>query len=215
MRRRRAFADRRVAGLLLGKRLREREWHDPLVLGLARGGVMVARAVAEMLDASLDVVVARKIGAPGRPEFGVGAVTARGRPTFDRRSLALLGLSPDDLEETCEAERDEARRRESRYLRGREPLPRTGRDVIVVDDGLATGVTARAALREVRDDAPRTLVLAVPVGAPDAAAGLKGDADEVVCLVEPQGFRSVGQWFHDFSQVTDEEVIELLGEDRP
>jgi predicted phosphoribosyltransferase len=215
MRRRRAFADRRVAGLHLGRRLREREWHDPLVLGLARGGVVVAHAVAEMLDAPLDVVVARKIGAPGRPEFGVGAVTAWGEPTFDERGLALLDLGPADFAETCEKERKEARRREALYLRGREPLPRTGRDVLVVDDGLATGVTARAALRSVRADGPRTIFFAAPVCAPDAVRGLKGDADEVLCLLEPHGFRAVGQWFLDFRQTSDEEVVELLEGGRP
>ncbi|HKS48430.1 MAG TPA: phosphoribosyltransferase family protein [Amycolatopsis sp.] len=215
MRRQRVFPDRRAGGLHLGERLREREWHDPLVLGLARGGVVVAHAVAELLEAPLDVVVARKIGAPGRPEFGVGAVTARGEPTYDKRSLALLGLDPADLTMTCERERAEARRREELYLRGRAPLPRAGRDVIIVDDGLATGVTARAALRAVREDGPRTLVFAAPVCAPDAAAGLKGDADEVDCLLAPQAFRAVGQWFADFAQTTDEEVIALLGGDLP
>jgi putative phosphoribosyl transferase len=210
MRRRRAFQDRWVAGLHLGERLRDRDWHDPLVLGLARGGVVVAKAVAEMLGAPLDVAVARKIGAPGRPEFGVGAVTAHGEPTFDERSLAMLSLSPSDLRETCQRERAEAQRREALYLHGREPLRRRDRDVIVVDDGLATGVTATAALRAVREDGPRTLVFAAPVCAPDAAPALKGDADEVVCLFEPPGFQAVGQWYSDFAQTSDEEVIDLL-----
>lgn len=211
MRQQREFPDRRVAGLRLGERLREREWRDPLVLGLARGGVVVGHAVAQVLGAPLDVVVARKIGAPGRSEFGVGAVTARGAPTFDARGLALLALEPADLIDISERERAEARRREALYLRGREPLPRAGRDLIVVDDGLATGVTARAALRALREDHPRTLVVGVPVCAPDAAAVLKGDADEVVCLFEPQEFCAVGQWYGDFVQTTDDEVVELLG----
>ncbi|HVW42306.1 MAG TPA: phosphoribosyltransferase family protein [Amycolatopsis sp.] len=207
----RAFPDRRAAGLHLGGLLRRRDWHDPLVVGLARGGMVVAYATAEVLGAPLDVAVARKIGAPGHPEFGIGAVTASGEVTYDKRTLAMLGLRPEDLVEACEAERAEARRREEVYLNGREPKPRTGRDVILVDDGLATGVTARAAARAMRADVPRALVFAAPVCAPDAAVTLKGDVDEVVCLLAPEEFRAVGQWYGNFDQTTDAEVIELLG----
>ncbi|MFD2418354.1 phosphoribosyltransferase [Amycolatopsis pigmentata] len=211
MNRLRPFPDRRVAGLHLGECLRGREWHDPLVLGLARGGVVVAHAVAETLDAPLDVLVARKIGAPGHPEFGVGAVTARSDPVFDERGLAALGLTPSDLAGTRDEEQAEACRREAVYLDGRGPLPRAGRDVIVVDDGLATGVTATAALREVREDLPRTLCFAAPVGSPDAFDVIAGDADEVICPLRPPDFRAVGEWFTDFRQITDEEVVALLG----
>ncbi len=205
------FPDRRTAGLHLGEQLRRR-WHDPLVLGLARGGVVVAHAVAQTLGAPLDVVVARKIGAPGQPEFGVGALTASGETIYDRRALRILGLRPEDLAETRAAEQAEARRREQAYLRGRAPEPRTGRDVILVDDGLATGVTARAAARAIQMDQPRTLVFATPVGAAEAVVGLKGDVDEVVCLLMPYELRAIGEWYGDFAQTTDDEVIELLGE---
>lgn len=211
MKRLRAFPDRRVAGLHLGESLRRREWHDPLVLGLARGGVVVAHAIAEVLDAPLDVLVARKIGAPEHPEFGVGAVTARGEPVFDERGLAAAGLMPSDLTGIRKEQQEEARRREALYSDGRDSLPRTGRDVLVVDDGLATGVTATAALREVRHERPRTLLFAVPVGAQEAIDVLTDDADEVICPLRPRGFRAVGQWFADFRQITDEEVVELLG----
>lgn len=211
MTRTRAFPDRRAAGLHLGARLRTRRWHDPLVLGLARGGVVVAHSVAETLGAQLDVAVARKIGAPGKPEFGVGAVTATGAPTYDERSLRLLGLHPDDLAERCEAERAEARRREEVYLGGRPPAPRESRDVLLVDDGLATGVTARAAARALHGDHPRSIVLAAPVCAPEAVVGLKDVVDEVVCLLAPEDLRAIGAWYADFSQTTDDEVVELLG----
>ncbi|HJQ45622.1 MAG TPA: phosphoribosyltransferase family protein [Amycolatopsis sp.] len=210
MRRFRAFPDRRVAGLHLGALLRQRQWHDPLVIGLARGGMVVAHATAEVLGAPLDVAVARKIGAPGHPEFGIGAVTASGEVTYDERTLAVLGLRPEDLARACAAEWAEARRREALYLDGREPRRRTGRDVILVDDGLATGVTARAAARALRADEPGSLVFAAPVCAPDAGANLKGDVDEVVWLLAPEEFRAVGQWYGNFDQTTDDEVIELL-----
>ena len=200
-----------MAGLHLGAQLREREWHAPLVLGLARGGVVVAHAAAEVLGAPFDVAVARKIGAPGHPEFGIGAITASGEVTYDERALSMLGLRPGDLVEACEAERAEARRREEVYLDGRDPRPRSGRDVILVDDGVATGVTARAAAQAVRAQAPHALVFAAPVCAPDAAVDLKRDVDEVVCLLAPEDFRAVGQWYGNFDQTSDEEVIELLG----
>ncbi|MTD58733.1 phosphoribosyltransferase [Amycolatopsis pithecellobii] len=211
MRRRRVFPDRRTAGLHLGAELRRRVWHDPLVLGLARGGVVVAHGVAEALGAPLDVAVARKIGAPGHPEFGVGAVTATGDATYAMRTLSALGISPGELVATRDAEQAEARRREEVYLRGRAPEPRAGRDVILVDDGLATGVTARAAASAIRAEGPRYLVFATPVGALDAVAGLKGDVDEVVCLLTPDELRAIGEWYADFTQTTDDEVIELLG----
>lgn len=187
------------------------EWHDPLVLGLARGGVVVAHAVAEALDAPLDVAVARKIGAPGQPEFGVGAVTARGDATYDARTLRALRLRPADLRESCEAEQAEARRREQVYLHGREPRPRAGRDVVLVDDGLATGVTARAAAHAIREERPRSLVFAAPVCVPEAATGLKADVDEVMCLLAPDDLRAIGEWYQDFAQTSDDEVVELLG----
>ena len=210
MRRRHEFRDRRAAGAQLGDLLRNREWHDPLVLGLARGGVVVGRAVADALRAPLDVAVARKIGVPGQPEFGVGAVTPDGPPYYDEHSLSVLGLRVEDLAGVCRAERAEARRRARLYQRDRPAQPREGRDLIVVDDGLATGVTARAALRALRRDRPRNLVFAVPVCAPDAAAAVKSDADEIVCVLAPHGFRSVGQWYADFRQTEDDEVVDLL-----
>lgn len=211
----RRFADRREAGARLGAYLRElARWElpgpDPVVLGLARGGVLVAAMVAEALGAPLDVAVARKIGAPGQPEFGVGAVTAEGPPYYDERTLAVLGLTPEDLRADCERERAEARRRLERYRDGRDPLPVAGRDLVLVDDGLATGVTARAALHELRRAGPRRLVFAAPVCARDSALALRGTADDVVCLAAPARMGGVSRWYRDFRQTTDGEVLAAL-----
>lgn len=204
----RAFADRRAAGRLLGAVLAREEWHSPVVLGLARGGVPVAYEVARVLRAPLGVRVARKIGAPGQPEFGLGAVTADGLPVYDERSLTALGLTADDLSATCERERAEARRRMELY--GRDLLSVENRDVIVCDDGLATGVTARAALRDERLRLPRRLVLAAPVCAPASAEELLVHVDDLRCLARPEPFWAVGQFYRDFRQTTDDEVIRLL-----
>jgi predicted phosphoribosyltransferase len=208
------FADRAEAGARLARRLADRSWSNPVVLGLARGGVPIAARVAEALDAPLEVAVARKIGAPGHPEFGVGAVTADGPPRYDERTLAALGLTPDDMREACERERAEARRRLQRYRQGRDPVPLAGRDVLLVDDGLATGVTARAALGELRAAGPARLVFAAPVCARDSQAKLcdEADADDVVCLSAPPEFGAVGLWYRDFGQTSDEEVLEALAE---
>lgn len=208
------FADRQEAGRRLADRLAAQEWVTPVVLGLPRGGVPVAAEVAAALGAPLGVEVARKIGAPGHPEFGIGAVTAHGPAIYDQQSLRALGLSTDDLAAACERERDEALRRVDSYRQGREPERLEGRDVILVDDGLATGVTATAALRSLRADGPRRLVLAAPVCAARAATALRAEADMVVCVSEPQDFQAVGQWYSDFRQTTDEEVIDLLVEGR-
>jgi putative phosphoribosyl transferase len=204
------FADRTDAGRQLADRLRGGQWTGPVVLGLARGGVPVAAEVARKLGAPLDVAVSRKIGAPGRPEFGVGAVTAEGPPFFDQRTLRMLGLQPQDLERTCEHERQEARRRVRQYQNGRGAVRTRDRDVLLVDDGLATGVTATAALRAVRQGQPRRLVFAAPVCSPDSAVALRDETDDVICLAEPARLGAVSLWYDHFSQTSDEEVIKLL-----
>jgi putative phosphoribosyl transferase len=206
------FADRADGGARLAERLAAMPWSNPVVLGMARGGVPVAARVAEALGAPLDVAVARKIGAPGHPEFGVGAVTADGPPRYDERTLAELGLTPDDLREACERERAEARRRLQRYRQGRDPVPLAGRDVLLVDDGLATGVTARAALGELRAAGPARLVFAAPVCARDSRDALCAgtDADDAVCVSTPAEFGAVGLWYRDFRQTSDEDVLAAL-----
>lgn len=203
------YADRRHAGQVLAQRMTGLELVDPVVFGLARGGVPVAAEVARVLKAPLRVCVARKIGAPGQPELAIGAVTASGPATYDPRLVRSFHLDEQTLQAACERERAEARRRERLYQRG-EPLPLEGRDAVLVDDGLATGATARAAVRMLRESSPRSVVLAVPVGSPDAVAALRKEADVVICVLQPVGFAAVGQWYRDFSATTDEEIYEIL-----
>ncbi|GLY18133.1 hypothetical protein LWF15_26755 [Kineosporia rhizophila] len=181
----------------------------PLVLALPRGGVPVATHVAAALDGDLDLVVACKIRAPEQPEYGIGALAEDGPPVFDGSALTTLGLTEGDLMGAVERERAETKRRVQRYRKGRA-VEAKGRMVIVVDDGLATGVTARATLRWLRDHEPAYLVMAAPVGSRRAHAAVAEDADAVVCLQEPEDFRAVGEWYEDFRQLTDEDVDETL-----
>jgi putative phosphoribosyl transferase len=204
------FADRHQAGQALAERFPPHELPDPLVLALPRGGVPVAVAVAERLGAELDVIVARKIGVPWRPELGVGAVVDGGDPVFDLDLLRQVGLAPEDLAPVVARERAEAHRRVARY-RGERPAPVVaGRSVVVVDDGLATGVTARAALAAVRARGPAHLVFAAPVCAAQPAAALESEVDRVLCAHCLETFIAVGRWYDDFSQVSDDEVVALL-----
>jgi predicted phosphoribosyltransferase len=187
---------------------------DPVVLALPRGGVPVGLAVARALNAPFDVYVARKIGLPWRPELGVGAVAEDGQSVFDRVLLRQVGLEPDDLEPVVTRERAEARRRVVLY-RGDRPLPPiAGRTVVLVDDGLATGVTARAAFAALRLQRPGRLVFAAPVCAAEPARALASEVDEVICPHRPESFIAVGGWYGDFAQVTDAEVLSLLAEGR-
>lgn len=210
------FPTRKEAGRELALRLMEwaadGDLPDPVVLALPRGGVPVAVQIARALSAPLDVLVVRKIGLPGRPEAGIGAIVGDDPPLFDTRALEMLGLSEDRLVPDVERERAELHRRNLLY-RGDRPAPDIkDRTVIVVDDGLATGATARAALRHLRRMGPARLVLAVPVGAPESCAEMRSEADDVVCLYQPPDFQAVGLWYEDFDQVSDDEVIGTLRE---
>lgn len=205
------FRNRADAGEQLAERVLALALPDPVVLALPRGGVPVAAEVARALGAPLEVFVARKIGAPGHEELGVGAI-AEGLPEPVVSDVAWrLGLSEADLARPVELAREELARRVAAY-RGDRPLPPlAGRDVILVDDGLATGVTAEAAMRALRLQSPRTLHLAVPVCSPESLARFTDLASAVVYVIAPRDLSAVGQAYEDFTQTSDEEVMRLLG----
>ncbi|WP_435108222.1 phosphoribosyltransferase family protein [Nocardiopsis synnemataformans] len=206
------FANRSEAGRRLAERVRPFAVNDPLVLALPRGGVPVGAELALRLDADFDVLMVRKIGLPGHPETGVGAIAEDGHVIYDDRALARLHVPRQALSDTVAAERDELDRRR-RVYRGDRPSPRiAGRDCVVVDDGVATGGTARAALRMVRQAGPARVVLAVPVASPEAVALLRDEADALVVLGAPDNFRAVGEWYRDFGQLSDDHVTAILAE---
>ncbi len=204
------FRDRTDAGRQLGAALAGRPWRGPIVLALPRGGVPVGAEVAAALGVGLDVMVARKVGAPGQPELGIGAVAEGGGEVVDAAAVRALGVTADQLARTTAAERTEVDRRVATYRGGRGLPDLTAADVVLVDDGLATGVTAEAAVSGLRALGAERIVLAVPVGAAHAVDRLAASADEVVCLRVPHRFRAVGQWYDRFDQTTDDEVLALL-----
>jgi len=207
------FRDRREAGRVLAKQLKKYRGENPIVLGLPRGGVVVAYEIAQALDAPMDVIVARKLGAPNQPELGIGAVAPGGVILLDEHAIKMLGYTSTEINEVAERERAEMRRRLHDYRGDGEPDVR-GKTVILVDDGLATGVTALAAARAVRQMGPRKIVLAVGVCPADTAEMLRAEVDEVICAATPKPFHAVGLWFENFDQTTDEEVIDLLDRSR-
>jgi predicted phosphoribosyltransferase len=207
------FPDRAAAGSALARALTEINFDHRerlRLFALPRGGVAVAAGLAAVLDASLDVLVVRKIGHPEAPELGLGAIAEGGEPVFDVEMLDRVGLTEADLAAVIARERAELSRRVAVYRGGQPPPDVTGAQVIVVDDGLATGVTARAALRALRDRGAARTVLAVPVASWQAVEAMKEETGDVVTLVTPRRFRSVGEWYVDFGQLTDEDVLMLL-----
>ncbi len=206
------FQDRRDAGRRLADRLRHLAGEDVIVLALPRGGVPVAFEVAQALHAPLDLVLVRKIGAPGHEEYGVGAVVDGAAPQVVLNDAIIADLSIPEVYVDAEIKRQlaEIERRRGAYLGGRAPIPVAGRTVLVVDDGIATGGTVRAALAALRRQAPARLILAVPVAPAEALALAGRDADETICLATPEDFVAVGQYYSDFTQTTDAEVVSLL-----
>jgi putative phosphoribosyl transferase len=207
-----SFANRTEAGRLLAARLIHLKSSRPLILALPRGGVPVAFEIAKAFGAELDLMMVRKLGAPGHPEFGIGAIVDGEPPqlVLNDGAMALTGADTDYLEEEKARQLKELERRRRAYL-GSRPKPQiAGRTVVIVDDGVATGATISAAMRGVRQAGPARIVLAIPVAPRDTAARLRAMCDELVVLELPEPFFSVGQHYDDFSQTSDDEVIRLL-----
>src|SRR6185503_7935976 len=206
------FADRSDAGHQLARALAPRfaGRADLIVLGLPRGGVPVAFELANALDAPLDVFIVRKIGLPGHEEFGIGAIASGGVRVVDEQVLRSYGIDDETLERITARERQELERRERRYRDDRAFPDLRCRTVILVDDGLATGSTMRAAVAALREEGPREIVVAVPVGARETCGSLAREVDDIICLRTPEPFYAVVLWYEDFDQTTDEEVHDLL-----
>jgi putative phosphoribosyl transferase len=208
------FLDRHDAGRRLASELEPYAQERPVIVALPRGGVPVAFEVARALDAPLDILAVRKLGAPGNPELGVGAVAEDGTGVLDPHSAGMLGMTQDTLDTTIALESRELRRRVERYRDGRPSIPVRGRTVIIVDDGLATGLTDLAAVRALRKRGADHIVVAVPVGSGAAVSMLAEEADRIVCLKVPPRLLGVGRWYRDFTPVSDEQVMALLAEAR-
>ncbi len=209
------FKDRSEAGRRLAERLQQYKGRDVLVLAVPRGGVVVGYEVARALGAELDVILTRKIGAPGNPEYAIGVVTETGDVLLNQSEIEALGVPEEYLREEIERQRKEIQRRQQLYRQGR-PLPRLrGRTVIVVDDGIATGFTIRGALRAIRSKDPQELVLAVPVAPREVVESLRAEVDNLVCLATPEPFFAIGLWYEEFPQISDEEVLNYLQRLRP
>ncbi|MFI1963302.1 phosphoribosyltransferase family protein [Streptomyces pathocidini] len=206
------FTDRTEAGRLLAAQLEHLRGERPVVLGLPRGGVPVAYEVARALGAPLDVILVRKLGVPTHRELGFGAIGEDGVRIVHEHIVRMGRVDPASLAAVERTEEAELRRQADRFRRGRPRVELTGRAAVVVDDGVATGATASVACRVAKEHGARRVVLAVPVAPPDAAAGLRAEVDELVCLSTPAAFFAVGEWYEDFSQTSDGEVVELLAQ---
>jgi len=209
-----SFVNRSAAGRELAARLGHLKDRSPVVIALPRGGVVVAAEVARALEAPLDVLVVRKVGAPRQPELGLGAIAEGGVLLLNKRLMRQVGVTKEGLQGTIDAATYELNRRIDVYRGAQDPLQVRGKTVVLVDDGLATGSTARAAIGALQHHGAAEIILGVPVGAPAAIRELSNVVDEVVCVHAPFMLSSVGQYFDDFTQTTDEEVVEILAEAR-
>ena len=208
------FKDRIDAGKTLAMRLLEYKDTDAVVFAIPRGGVVVGYEVARALNLKLDVVIPRKIGAPGNPELAIGAVVTRDHPMINQTLVSQLNISASYIEQEIDNQLQEIERRLQLYLGGRPPHGVQGQVILLVDDGLATGYTALAAIRAVKQENPGKLVLAVPVAPRDTYELLKKEVDEIVCVEVHELFFAVGQFYEVFTQTTDAEVTEILSEYR-
>lgn len=206
------FKNRSEAGQKLGRALSNYKDQDPVILALPRGGVPVAAEVAAALDAPLDLILVRKIGVPFQPELAMGAVVDGGAPIIVRNEDVIqnAGIDETQFKAVCDSELAEIERRRQRYLGDRERFNVIGRTAIVIDDGIATGATMRAALRAIRVRNPKKLVLAVPVASSESTVAMREEADEVICLEDHELFGAISFYYGDFRQISDEEVIETL-----
>jgi putative phosphoribosyl transferase len=206
------FASRVEAGQKLARELVNRNYEKPVVLALPRGGVPVAYEVARVLRAPLGILLVRKIGVPSQPELAAGAVVDGKTPeiVFNDEVMRLTGLNKAEVEELSKSELALIETRRERYLEGRPPVDIANHTVIVVDDGIATGTTVKAALHALKRRQPARTILAVPVAPDHSLAALRGEADEIICLATPEPFFAIGMFYKDFSQVSDEQVVELL-----
>jgi predicted phosphoribosyltransferase len=204
------YRDRRHAGAELARHLAHVKGLDIVVLALPRGGVPVAFEVAHALEAPLDVFVVRKLGMPGHPEFAMGAIASGGTRVLNDEVVKLYRIPDQVVDAIARDERIELERRERAYRAQRPPLDVRGRTVVLIDDGLATGSTMKAAVEAVRALAPHRIIVAVPVGSPETCREFAAVADDIICARAPEHFAAVGQWYDDFRQTTDEEVRELL-----
>jgi predicted phosphoribosyltransferase len=206
------FRDRIEAGQLLGRELAARTIENAIVLALPRGGVPVGAEVAKALGAPLDVFIVRKLGVPGHEELAMGAIASGGVRVLNRDVLDYGRITPQQLDAATAREERELSRREAEYRGNRPPLDVRGRTVIIVDDGLATGSTMRAAVQSLRAMEPKRVIVAVPVGAAQTCEEFRDIVDEMVCLRTPEPFEAVGLWYDDFTQTTDAEVHALLSQ---
>ncbi len=204
------FADRFEAGRLLAARLSEFARSNAIVLALPRGGVPVAFEIASQLHLPLDVFLVRKLGVPGQPELAMGAIASAGLRVLNQDVVREFSLSPQAIEAVAAREQVELERREREYRRNRPALDIAGRAAILVDDGLATGSSMRAAARALRLRQPGEIIAAIPVAAPEVCAAVALEVDRMVCLEQPERLMAVGQWYRNFNQITDEEVYRLL-----
>ncbi|PQO24941.1 phosphoribosyl transferase [Rhodobacteraceae bacterium WD3A24] len=207
------FEDRTEAGERLADALEELELPDPVVMALPRGGLPVALPVARRLGAPLELLLVRKIGLPGSPEFAAGAIVDTpdgGEAVFNTEVLRAFGMRESDFDAELAEKRKELDARRRRFMGGRMPTPVAGRSAVIVDDGIATGATVRAALAGLKSQDPARIVLAVPVAPPDTVQALRGDVDHLICLDTPRAFQAVSLHYRSFDQVSDDTVAQLM-----